>query len=115
MLTPHFALSSILMTTFHSLLPETESKKEAGVSRKTLIDAALENCQIYRYEFILNKPTQVLENLLYKQLDDLLFSGCLIAKQVVNFVTHQFNLFILFSCTILRFLVLTFNNDTQTT
>ncbi|EDV44208.1 uncharacterized protein Dana_GF18869, isoform A [Drosophila ananassae] len=82
MLTPHFALSSILMTTFHSLLPETESKKEAGVSRKTLIDAALENCQIYRYEFILNKPTQVLENLLYKQLDDLLFSGCLIAKQL---------------------------------
>ncbi|XP_017099991.2 glycerol-3-phosphate acyltransferase 1, mitochondrial isoform X1 [Drosophila bipectinata] len=82
MLTPHFALSSILMTTFHALLPETEDKKAAGVRRKTLIDAALENCQIYRYEFILNKPTQVLENLLYKQLDDLLISGCLVAEQV---------------------------------
>lgn len=82
MLTPHFALSSILLTTFHSLLPETENKKEAKVPRRKLIDAALENCQIYRYEFILNKPTQVLESMLYKHLDDLLISGCVCAEQV---------------------------------
>ncbi|KAH8383971.1 hypothetical protein KR009_011561 [Drosophila setifemur] len=80
MLTPHFALSSILLTTFHALLPE--DKSGAGVSRKKLIETALENCQIYRYEFILNKPTQVLENLLYKHLDDLLNSGCLRAEQL---------------------------------
>ncbi|EDW44919.1 GM13157 [Drosophila sechellia] len=82
MLTPHFALSSILLTTFHSLLPETENKKDAAVSRKKLIDTALENCQIYRYEFILNKPTKVLENLLYQQLDDLLISGCVLTEEV---------------------------------
>ncbi|EDX14703.1 GD21357 [Drosophila simulans] len=82
MLTPHFALSSILLTTFHSLLPETENKKDAAVSRKKLIDTALENCQIYRYEFILNKPTQVLENLLYQQLDDLLISGCVLTEEL---------------------------------
>ncbi|XP_034664662.1 glycerol-3-phosphate acyltransferase 1, mitochondrial isoform X1 [Drosophila subobscura] len=70
-LAPHFALSSILMTTFHSLLAETPDA--AAVSRKKLIEASLENCQIYRYEFILNKPTQVLEHLLEKNLDDLLF------------------------------------------
>ncbi|EDW49096.1 glycerol-3-phosphate acyltransferase 1, mitochondrial isoform X1 [Drosophila sechellia] len=82
MLTPHFALSSILLTTFHSLLPETENKKDAAVSRKKLIDTALENCQIYRYEFILNKPTKVLENLLYQQLDDLLISGCVLTEEL---------------------------------
>ncbi|XP_033167112.1 glycerol-3-phosphate acyltransferase 1, mitochondrial isoform X1 [Drosophila mauritiana] len=82
MLTPHFALSSILLTTFHSLLPETENKKDAAVSRKKLIDTALENCQIYRYEFILNKPTQVLENLLYQQLDDLMISGCVLTEEL---------------------------------
>ncbi|XP_037732368.1 glycerol-3-phosphate acyltransferase 1, mitochondrial isoform X1 [Drosophila subpulchrella] len=84
MLTPHFALSSILLATFHSLLPETENKTEAGVSRKKLMDTALENCQIYRYEFILNKPTQVLESLLYKQLDDLLISGCVRSEKLHN-------------------------------
>jgi len=88
MLTPHFALSSILLTTFHSLLPETENKKEAAVSRKKLIDTALENCQIYRYEFILNKPTQVLENLLYQQLDDLLISGCVLTEKVASIKLH---------------------------
>ncbi|XP_001358255.4 glycerol-3-phosphate acyltransferase 1, mitochondrial isoform X1 [Drosophila pseudoobscura] len=74
-LAPHFALNSILMTTFHSLLPETPGSSDtaAAVSRKKLIEAALENCQIYRYEFILNKPTQVLENLLDNHLNDLLF------------------------------------------
>ncbi|XP_034128048.1 glycerol-3-phosphate acyltransferase 1, mitochondrial isoform X2 [Drosophila guanche] len=70
-LAPHFALSSILMTTFHSLL--AKSPDAAAVSRKKLIEASLENSQIYRYEFILNKPTQVLEHLLEKNLDDLLF------------------------------------------
>ncbi|KAH8288583.1 hypothetical protein KR054_005612 [Drosophila jambulina] len=82
MLTPHFALSSILLTTFHALLSETENSKEAKVSLKKLMDTALENCQIYRYEFILNKPTQVLESMLYKRLDDLLINGCICAEQL---------------------------------
>ncbi|KAH8306284.1 hypothetical protein KR018_006101 [Drosophila ironensis] len=84
MLTPHFALSSILMTTFHSLLPEAGDKKTAGVARKKLIDAALENCQLYRYEFILNKPTQVLESMICKYLDDLILSGCICTELVQN-------------------------------
>ncbi|XP_034487418.1 glycerol-3-phosphate acyltransferase 1, mitochondrial isoform X2 [Drosophila innubila] len=82
MLTPHFAQSSILMTTFHALLPAPEiadnvADQSTGVSRKKLIDSALENCLVYRYEFILNKPTQVLESMLQKQLDDLIVSGFL--------------------------------------
>lgn len=84
MLTPHFALSSILLTTFHALLPEPteDSKDHVGVSRKKLVETALENCLVYRYEFILNKPTQVLETMLLKQLDDLLNSGCLRRNEV---------------------------------
>lgn len=83
MLTPHFALSSILLTTFHALLPEpSEEGKNVGVSRKKLIETALENCLVYRYEFILNKPTQVLESMLLKQLDNLLNSGCLRRNEV---------------------------------
>ncbi|EDW14535.1 glycerol-3-phosphate acyltransferase 1, mitochondrial isoform X1 [Drosophila mojavensis] len=84
MLTPHFALSSILLTTFHSLLPEAkdDAKEAPGVSQRKLIETALENCLVYRYEFILNKPTQVLENLLHKQLDELLINGCLRRSEV---------------------------------
>ncbi|XP_060645863.1 glycerol-3-phosphate acyltransferase 1, mitochondrial isoform X2 [Drosophila nasuta] len=89
MLTPHFALSSILMTTFHALLPSTnlpdnvaDHATATGVTRKKLIDTALENCLVYRYEFILNKPTQVLEQMLQHQLDDLLISGFLRRPEV---------------------------------
>ncbi|XP_030558993.1 glycerol-3-phosphate acyltransferase 1, mitochondrial [Drosophila novamexicana] len=87
MLTPHFALSSILLTTFHALLPEPNlSDKDAnqtvGVSQKKLIETALENCLVYRYEFILNKPTQVLEAMLFKQLEELLINGCLRRNEV---------------------------------
>ncbi|KAH8388401.1 hypothetical protein KR093_005777 [Drosophila rubida] len=89
MLTPHFALGSILMTTFHALLPPTnlpdnvaDHAAATGVSRKKLIDTALENCLVYRYEFILNKPTQVLEHMLQQQLDELLISGFLRRPEV---------------------------------
>ncbi|XP_068153622.1 glycerol-3-phosphate acyltransferase 1, mitochondrial isoform X1 [Drosophila tropicalis] len=82
MLTPHFALSSILMSTYHALLPPpstepADNKATLGVCSKKLIATALQNCQVYRYEFILNKPTQVLENLLHKHLDELIISGCI--------------------------------------
>ncbi|XP_030371428.1 glycerol-3-phosphate acyltransferase 1, mitochondrial isoform X2 [Scaptodrosophila lebanonensis] len=80
MLTPHFALRSILLTTFHALLSDRGENRQCdkatpGVSTKKLIDTAIENCQVYRYEFILNKPTQELEDLLHKHLDDLVISG----------------------------------------
>ncbi|XP_023176591.2 glycerol-3-phosphate acyltransferase 1, mitochondrial isoform X2 [Drosophila hydei] len=83
-LTPHFALSSILLTTFHSLVPEAkdDTSETTGVSQKKLIETALENCLVYRYEFILNKPTQVLESMLHKQLDELLINGCLRRNEV---------------------------------
>ncbi|XP_017847743.1 glycerol-3-phosphate acyltransferase 1, mitochondrial isoform X1 [Drosophila busckii] len=87
MLTPHFALSSILLTTYHSLLPEATSSSSSidappSVPRQKLIDTALENCLVYRYEFILNKPTQVLERMLQKHLDDLLNSGYICRKEL---------------------------------
>lgn len=53
-----------------------------GVSRKRLIETALENCEIYRYEYILNKPTQVLENLLETTLDELVVRGLVKLPQV---------------------------------
>lgn len=93
MLTPHFALSSILLTTFHALLPEPNlSDKDAnqtvGVSQKKLIETALENCLVYRYEFILNKPTQVLEAMLFKQLEELLINGCLRRNEVIYILIY---------------------------
>ncbi|KAL7731159.1 hypothetical protein ACLKA6_014353 [Drosophila palustris] len=96
MLTPHFAQSSILMTTFHALLPAPEladnvAHQSTGVSRKKLIDSALENCLVYRYEFILNKPTQVLESMLQKQLDDLINCGFMRINET-NEVTCQTDL-----------------------
>ncbi|XP_011198610.2 glycerol-3-phosphate acyltransferase 1, mitochondrial isoform X1 [Bactrocera dorsalis] len=80
MLTPHFALQSVLMITFHELLSlneksiktETETDNIPGISRKNLIDAALANCDVLRYEFILHKPTQILSNLLEINLDELI-------------------------------------------
>lgn len=82
MLTPHFALNSILLTTYHTMLTEPIEGKDVGVSRKKLVETALENCLVYRYEFILNKPTQVLESMLLKQLDDLVNSGYLRRNEV---------------------------------
>nr|XP_014089802.2 glycerol-3-phosphate acyltransferase 1, mitochondrial isoform X2 [Bactrocera oleae] len=80
MLTPHFALQSVLMITFHELLSinekssktDTEMDNMPGISRKNLIDAALANCDVLRYEFILHKPTQILSNLLEINLDELI-------------------------------------------
>lgn len=68
-LTPHFALESIVLTTFHNLLSDKPS--DAGISRKQLLEASLENCAVYRYEFILHKPTQVLDQLLEATIDEL--------------------------------------------
>ncbi|XP_017481697.1 PREDICTED: glycerol-3-phosphate acyltransferase 1, mitochondrial [Rhagoletis zephyria] len=85
MLTPYFALQSVMMITFHELLPkpvdgkplegDTDAAKLPGLSRKNLIDAALANCDVLRYEFILHKPTQVLSNLLEVSLDELIVCG----------------------------------------
>ncbi|XP_055848685.1 glycerol-3-phosphate acyltransferase 1, mitochondrial isoform X1 [Episyrphus balteatus] len=69
-LTPHFALESIVLTSLHTLLSDKPS--DAGISRKHLLEASLENCGVYRYEFILNKPTQVLDQLLESTIDELL-------------------------------------------
>ncbi|XP_073818960.1 glycerol-3-phosphate acyltransferase mino isoform X3 [Musca autumnalis] len=84
-ITPHFALQSIVLTTFHKLLPtsdEVNEKQEPGVSRKKVIEMALENCEIYRYEYILNKPTQVLANMLELALDELIMQGFIKTAQV---------------------------------
>ncbi|XP_023291994.2 glycerol-3-phosphate acyltransferase 1, mitochondrial isoform X1 [Lucilia cuprina] len=89
MLTPHFALQSIVLTTFHNLLPkktevsEEQFKKNGpGIARKKLIETALENCEIYRYEYILNKPTQNLENMLEAALDELLMQNLIKPAQI---------------------------------
>lgn len=52
------------------------------MSRKKLIETALENCEVYRYEYILNKPTQNLENMLEIALDELLMQNLIKAAQV---------------------------------
>lgn len=114
MLTPHFALQSVLMITFHELLSinekssktvsshlvtknilstllfflplqDTEMDNMPGISRKNLIDAALANCDVLRYEFILHKPTQILSNLLEINLDELIVND-LIKLLEVGFV-----------------------------
>lgn len=86
-LTPHFALQSIVLTTFHKLLPtsdEINEKQEPGISRKKVIETALDNCEVYRYEYILNKPTQVLSNMLELALDELIMQGFIKTAQVVQ-------------------------------
>ncbi|XP_075152217.1 glycerol-3-phosphate acyltransferase mino isoform X2 [Haematobia irritans] len=86
-LTPHFALQSICMNTFHKLLPKADElgeKQEPGVSRKRLIDQALENCEVYRYEYILNKPTQILGNMLEITVDELIMQGFIKTAQTDN-------------------------------
>ncbi|XP_013103454.2 glycerol-3-phosphate acyltransferase 1, mitochondrial isoform X2 [Stomoxys calcitrans] len=86
-LTPHFALQSICLNTFHKLLPKSDvlsEKQEPGVSRKRLIEVALENCEVFRYEYILNKPTQVLGNMLEIALDELIMQGFIKTAQSDN-------------------------------
>ncbi|XP_037946476.1 glycerol-3-phosphate acyltransferase 1, mitochondrial isoform X2 [Teleopsis dalmanni] len=79
MLTPHFALQSILLTTFHSLLPtkeeslsESDESPLIGITRTKLVEVAEQNCDVYRYEFILCKPTENLKDALYNALDVLI-------------------------------------------
>lgn len=62
------------------------------MSRKKLIETALENCEVYRYEYILNKPTQNLENMLEIALDELLMQNLIKAAQVSFFC---FNLYVI--------------------
>lgn len=69
-LTPHFALESIVLTSLHNLL--SDKPNDAGISRKQLLEASIENCGVYRYEFILHKPTQVLDQLLDSTIDELI-------------------------------------------
>lgn len=56
-------------------------QNEPGVSRKKLIETALENCEVYRYEYILNKPTQNLESMLEMALDELLIQNMIKTAQ----------------------------------
>lgn len=89
MLTPHFALQSIVLTTFHTMLPKKVETSDAqqnkdlpGVSRKKLIETSMENCEVYRYEYILNKPTQNLDNMLEFALDELVMQGMITTVQL---------------------------------
>lgn len=66
-LTPHFALESIVITAMH-VLSEGEDK---GVLKRRLKDACIKHCEVLRYEFILSKPTQNLENLLEEIINNL--------------------------------------------
>ena len=43
---------------------------------------ALENCEVYRYEYILNKPTQNLVNMLENALDELIMQRLINTAQV---------------------------------
>ena len=43
---------------------------------------ALENCEVYRYEYILNKPTQNLVNMLENALDELIMQSLIKTAQV---------------------------------
>ncbi|KAL5282451.1 GPAM family protein [Megaselia abdita] len=68
-LTPHFVLHSVIVTALHSLL--NGKPKGSGISTRLLLDTCIENCDVLRYEFILNKPTQTLEMMLDQTLDEL--------------------------------------------
>uniref|UniRef100_A0A1A9ZJG9 Uncharacterized protein n=1 Tax=Glossina pallidipes TaxID=7398 RepID=A0A1A9ZJG9_GLOPL len=85
----HFALQSIVLTTFHNLLlkhinmvEENLTFTEPGVCCKKLIEAAIENCEVYRYEYILYKPTQTLEHVLESANDELIVQGIINTEQV---------------------------------
>ncbi|XP_055850129.1 uncharacterized protein LOC129914764 [Episyrphus balteatus] len=69
-LTPSFAFELIVLTSLHTLF--SDKPNDAGISRKHLLKAGLENCGVYRYEFILNKFTQVLDQLLESTINELL-------------------------------------------
>lgn len=109
-LTPHFALQSIIMTTFHNLLPKpirrcssTPSEIDRNsfeiktrrtdespryVLRHKLLECALENCEMYRYEYILHKPTQTLQYMLENALDDLINHGLIAMHTQVKIRLH---------------------------
>uniref|UniRef100_A0A1A9WY40 Phospholipid/glycerol acyltransferase domain-containing protein n=1 Tax=Glossina brevipalpis TaxID=37001 RepID=A0A1A9WY40_9MUSC len=92
-LTPYFALQSIVLTTFLNLLSKqdrtieenpTSTYPDPGICRKKLIEAAIENCEVYRYEYILYKPTQTLEYVLESTIDELIAQGLLRTDQTTN-------------------------------
>ncbi|KAL9891613.1 glycerol-3-phosphate acyltransferase mino isoform 1-T3 [Glossina fuscipes fuscipes] len=84
-LTPHFALQSIVLTTFHNLLlKQVNMPEEPGICRKKLIEAAIENCEVYRYEYILYKPTQTLVQVLESVIDELIMQGIIKTEQTEN-------------------------------
>lgn len=123
-LTPHFALQSILMTTFQNMwqkesqnfsppssvedeeddndndlewnnLSQSNINKGPFVLRSKLLECALENCEIYRYEYILHKPTQTLEYMLDVTMDELIDHGFIKERRKVldflSFFTIQVN------------------------
>ncbi|XP_055851740.1 uncharacterized protein LOC129916010 [Episyrphus balteatus] len=69
-LTPSFAFELIVLTSLITLF--RDKPNDAGISRKHLLKASLENCGVYRYEFILNIFTQVLDQLLESTINELL-------------------------------------------
>lgn len=46
------------------------------------MDTCIENCDVLRYEFILNKPTQALEDMLEQILDELVMRDIIRTKNV---------------------------------
>uniref|UniRef100_A0A1B0F9J5 GPAT/DHAPAT C-terminal domain-containing protein n=1 Tax=Glossina morsitans morsitans TaxID=37546 RepID=A0A1B0F9J5_GLOMM len=90
-LAPHFALQSIVLSTFHNLLlkhinmlEENLTFTEPFICCKKLIEAAIDNCEVYRYEYMLYKPTQTLEHVLESAIDELIVQGIIKTKQTEN-------------------------------
>ncbi|KAJ6637883.1 Glycerol-3-phosphate acyltransferase 1, mitochondrial [Pseudolycoriella hygida] len=85
-LVPHFALESIMVTALNTLAKEFERKfptREFAVGRDELFRACLDHCDILRFEFILNKPCQEIEQLLDDTLSNLRNSELIHIPQVI--------------------------------
>ncbi|XP_055377011.1 glycerol-3-phosphate acyltransferase 1, mitochondrial isoform X2 [Condylostylus longicornis] len=65
---PHFALQSIVMVAAYNSL--VNQPKHTKISRTRLIEICKDHCSILRYEFILSKPTQNLDQILDDVIDD---------------------------------------------
>lgn len=66
-LVPHYALDSIVVTAMYTLEREAEQQNAQAffaTNKATLFQKCMEHCDILRYEFILSKPCQQIEQLL---------------------------------------------------
>lgn len=64
-LAPYFVLQSIVVTALHIF----SQKEDKRITRKRLKEHCINHCDILRYEFILSKPTQNLDQLLDEAID----------------------------------------------